>query len=150
VQAHIGTLLQPAAALREPGIQALLCAAVLLIWRQLHRQLRGDRSFLEVLEHSAANIGFWGAVALSTIADTRVAGLAMLLVLAAVSIRAGLRSNQEAFVVYGIAYTALGLCIVELQVIQDEFAVITLALLTIIAATMLLWIMHQRLRRAPP
>jgi hypothetical protein len=69
-----------------------------------------------------------------------------LVAFAIVSIRHGLRTGQEAFVIYGIGYAAFGLCIVEAQTIGETVIAVAMALGTVVAALILLWQFHQRLK----
>jgi len=71
-----------------------------------------------------------------------------LIALAGVSIHKGWLNKQEAFLVYGVAYAALGLCVVEAQVIHEGLAGAVFALMTVITAMILLWQFHQRMKRA--
>ncbi|MGB8694377.1 MAG: hypothetical protein WCD08_12800, partial [Steroidobacteraceae bacterium] len=79
-------------------------------------------------------------------AGTRVAGLAVLGMLALCAIRIGLRRGQELFVIYGIGYLALGLCVVEAQIIDGSLATTVAELVTVVAAAALLWRCHGLIR----
>jgi hypothetical protein len=148
VEQHVGNLLLPEGSLRYVGFRALACAGVILLWRTVHRRLGAAQSFEEVFEHFAANLGFWGTLALCFTPETRFIGLAVLIALAGVSIHKGWLNKQEAFLVYGVAYAALGLCVVEAQVIHEGLAGAVFALMTVITAMILLWQFHQRMKRA--
>jgi hypothetical protein len=87
-------------------------------------------------------------LALGFITATRLTGLALLMALAAVSIRKGLRDKQEIFVIYGVCYTSLGLCGLELQVMPGELLAAVMGLVTVVAGAALLWYFHQRLKAA--
>jgi hypothetical protein len=138
VEAHIQNLFQLDNSIRNSGFEALVCASVILIWREVHRRLDGTPQFKQVFQHFAANLGFWGALALCVTPNSRLAGLVVLIVLAVASIRQGLQSSQEIFVTYGIAYAALGLCFVEYQIASGVWAAL-LELATVIVAVILLW-----------
>ena len=99
-----------------------------------------------MFKHFAANIGFSGALVLCFASDSRIAGVAVLLALAVVSIRKGLRRGQDAFVIYGIAYTALGLGVVEAQTIPTGLLATMLELVTVVTAVILLWTFLRRAR----
>jgi hypothetical protein len=142
---HIGSLLQLDGVIRNSGAEAMLCAGVILFWRLIHGRLGGAVQFIDVFEHFAANLAFWGALALCGTPDTRWVAVA-LVAFAIVSIRHGLRTSQEAFVIYGIGYTAFGLCIVEAQTIGETVIAAAMALGTVVAALILLWQFHQRLK----
>ncbi len=143
---HIGSPLQLDGVIRNSGGEAMLCAGVILLWRLIHGRLGGATQFLDVFEHFAANVAFWGALALCGSADTRWVAVVALVVFAIVSIRHGLRTGQEAFVIYGIGYAAFGLCIVEAQTIGETVIAVAMALGTVVAALILLWQFHQRLK----
>jgi hypothetical protein len=143
IQGHFQDFLAGENPLRNSGIQALSCAATILIWREIHKRLQLNSAFIEIFEHFSMNVAFWGAIALCSTSGTRLLGLAALIVLAAVSIRKGLENDQETFVIYGIAYTALGLCIVEAQMLSGLSAALA-ALVTIIVAVILLWRLRHR------
>ena len=146
VDGPVAGLFQADAVLRHSGSEAMLCAGAILLWRTIHAALDGSEHFVEVFEHFAANLGFWGALALCGSPGSRAPALALLLALAGVCVYQGLRNRQEAFVIYGIGYTALGLCLIEVQIFGEAVTVATLALGTVIAALLLLWQLHQRLK----
>jgi hypothetical protein len=146
VDGHIADLLQLRSSLRSSGIDAMICASVMIIWREINDRLGRAPHFNDVFEHFAANLAFWGALALCISPDPKSAAVLVLIVLAAVSIHHGLRIRREAFIVYGVGYTALGLCIVESQMVRETVIAAMLALGTVIAALILLWQFHQRMR----
>ena len=146
LEGHIGSLLQLDGVIRNSGAEAMLCAGVILLWRLIHGRLGGVVQFIDVFEHFAANLGFWGALALCASPDTRWMAVVALVAFAIVSIRHGLRTSQEAFVIYGIGYAAFGLCIVEAQTIGETVIAVAMALGTVVAALILLWQFHQRLK----
>src|SRR5262245_52452927 len=117
----------------ELGLRALVCSAVMLVWRAIDQGANAAR-FREVFEHFAANLAFWGAVGWCSSADVRVVGVVTLLVLAAIAIRKALRSGAESFAVYGIGYTALGLSLVVAQVTDLTLFGATLVLVIVFTA----------------
>ncbi len=131
------------------GIQGIVYGGAVLAWREVHRRLRGSPGFLYVFENFAANAGFCGALALCFARETRLAGLAVLMAVAIVSILKALRGNQEIFLIYGICYASLGLCSVEAQVFPLGLFAALLELATVAAGVALLWAFHQRLKAAP-
>jgi hypothetical protein len=144
VDGHVASLFQLDNALRAAGIQALVCAGVIFLWREIHRRLGGATQFMDVFEHFAANLGFWGAIVLCFIPETRVVGFAILIALAVASIRKGLLYNQEAFVIYGIVYTSLDLHYLEALVISNALLAAACRLATIFLAVILLWRFRHR------
>jgi hypothetical protein len=132
--------------LHQSGWRALSCAMLLVGWREAHRRMGGVRPFLSVLDHAACNLACWGALAWCVNAGTRVAGLAVLGMLALFAVRVGLRRGQELFVAYGIGYATFGLCVVEAQVIDGSLATAIAELITVVAAAALLWRCHGLIR----
>jgi len=100
------------------GSRAVLCAAVMLMWRAIDEHVHtGGARFREVFDHFAANLAFWGALSWCSDESRRVVGILVLLTLAWAAVRTGMRSGRELFVVYGVGYTALGLSIVVGQIV---------------------------------
>jgi len=128
------------------AVRALGCASIVVLWRTLHERLQGARPFTAVFDHYAANLGFWGALGWCAVDQTRLAGLLLLAVLAGVAIRRGLRAAQESFVVYGVVYGAIGAGIVTVRLSTDPLLVTGASLAIVIAAAVLLWRLHARLR----
>jgi hypothetical protein len=143
VQGHIQVLFAGEDPLRSSGIQALACASTMLIWREINLRLRLNPAFVELLEHFSINVAFWGALALSSTPATRLYGVVVLFVLALVSVRKGLQNSLESFVIYGIVYTTLGLCLVEAQMLSDLRESL-MELVTIVVAVILLWRFRHR------
>ena len=90
------------------GGRALACAAVIAAWRYADRRARPDTRFSDVFDHFAANLAFWGAIAWCLEWPWLAAGLPLLAALAYASVRRGLDTGREAFLVYGIVYAAIG------------------------------------------
>ena len=149
VEANIGSIFDGEAPLRRSGTHSLLCAGIIAIVREVHRRV-STRDFGEVYEHFAANLGFWGALAFCFTAGLRWVGLLVLIALAVLTITAGLRRSQETFVVYGVAYAALGIGSVLAIQTRDVLTAAVLALATVIVALVLLWRLHRRLRAMSP
>jgi hypothetical protein len=146
IDGPVAGLFQPDAMLRHSGTEAMLCAGSILLWRTIHAALGASEQFVEVFEHVAANLGFWGALILCGGTASRAPATALLLALAVVCVYKGLRNRQEAFVIYGIGYTALGLCIIEAQVAGEIVTIAALSLGTVVAALVILWQLHRRLK----
>jgi len=146
VHANPGSLLMGESALRESGLHALACASVVLLLRIGHPRIAPLRNFIPVYEHFAANVAFWGALALCFDAGTRAAGLAVLIALTTVSIRRGLATKEESFAVYGIGYGTLGLCVVQSAFIGEPLVAAVFDLAVVVLAVAMLWRLHHRLR----
>jgi hypothetical protein len=149
IEANLNAVLHLDGMLRHAGVQAILCASVILVWREAHRHLRGNPAFLYVFDNFAANAGFCGALALCFDRETRLMGLLVLMSAAIASIHKALRGNQEIFLIYGICYPALGLCTLEAQVLPYGPFATLLELATVVAGVTLLWVFHQRMKAAP-
>jgi hypothetical protein len=139
IEARAGELVRHDSAVSDSGIRELLCASVILTFRELHRRLGSERPFAQVLEHFAANLGFCGALALCFSLDTRFIGLAVLITLAIVAIRKGLTQAEEMFILYGIGYATVGICYLEAQLVKRPLAAAILELATVVAALVLLF-----------
>jgi hypothetical protein len=149
IEGNLNALLNFDGMMGHAGVQAILCASVILAWREAHRYLGGNRGYLYVFENFAANAGFCGALALCFVKETRLAGLVALLSVAGVSIAKALRDNQEIFLIYGVCYASLGLCSLEAQVLPFGLFAALLELATVVAGVTLLWVFHQRMKAAP-
>src|ERR1700734_3210972 len=95
VEGNWSALLNIDGKLGHAGVQAILCAGVILVWREAHRYLGGNPAYLYVFENFAANAGFWGALALCFVRETRLAGFDVMLSAAIRSIGKGARDKPE-------------------------------------------------------
>ncbi|MDP9009407.1 MAG: DUF2157 domain-containing protein [Pseudomonadota bacterium] len=149
IEGHIATLFDGENALSNLGSQAIVCAGAIFIARQANHWFGGPRQFESVFENFAANIGFWGALALCLMPGARLEGVAILMALAAACIVKSLRSGEEVFAIYGTAYTSLVLCCLEAKLIKTGLSAALMELATVIAGTLLLWHFHRRVKAAP-
>jgi hypothetical protein len=134
----------------ELGARALACAAVIAAWRYADRHARPDTRFSEVFDHFAANLAFWGSIAWCMEWPWLAAGLPLLATLAWASIRRGLATGREAFLVYGVVYAAIGICAVAEPRIRGMTASLGFVLLVVCAAAAALWQLRRRLREPGP
>jgi hypothetical protein len=131
----------------ETGARPLLCAGVIFAWRELQRRAAKLPQLLPVFEQFAINLAYWGALAWCFTDGMRWPGLLLAIALSLWLIPRGLRSNQESYVVYGVAYTALAACVV-MGIAIGEPLLGSLVLLAIVSgASLLLWRLHQQLRQ---
>jgi hypothetical protein len=130
------------------GVRALLCAAVMLLWRAIDQRLNAGRSG-EVFEHFAANLAFWGVLGWCWDASWRIGGAIAVLVLAAVAIHWALRTRAEAFAAYGVGYAAVGLSLVVAQLTDLRLLGATLVLGIVLVAAAVLRRLHDLLKNAP-
>ena len=149
VERSFGNLLTLEHAVPSAGSRALLCAALIVAWREIHRQLRGSLLMQEVMEHFAATLGFWGGLAWCSSDERRIAGLIVVLALGAAAIRHGIRTAKEIFVVYGIVYGAIALCVVESALRTAPLLTALMQLLTVAGSAGLLWRLHARPKNLP-
>jgi hypothetical protein len=149
IEEHIATLFASVGARGELGTHAIICAATILVWRAGNRRLGGSVQFETVFEHFAANIGFWGALALCLASETRLMGLAILMVLSLACTVKALRSKEEMFAIYASAYSSLTLCCLEGQVMKAGLAAALLQLITVVSGALLLWNFHGRMKALP-
>lgn len=129
----------------ELGLRAIICAAVMLIWRAIDQRANAAR-YREVFEHFAANLAFWGAVGWCSNAQMRVLGVITLSLLATIAVRKALRSGAESFAVYGVGYAALGLSLVVAQVTDLTVLGATLVLVIVLTAAAFLRRLHDVLK----
>lgn len=132
------------------GARALVCAATIVAWRYTDRRARPDTRFSEVFDHFAANLAFWGAIAWCAEWPWLVAGLPVLAALAWASVRRGLDTGREAFLVYGIVYTAFGVCAAVAPRLHGMTTKFGFVLIVVCAAAAMLWQLRRRLREPRP
>jgi hypothetical protein len=130
------------------GARALLCAAVIAAWRHADRRARPGTSFSGVFDHFAANLAFWGAIAWCIEWPWLAAGLPLLAALAWASVRHGLDTGREAFLVYGIVYAAIGLSVAVAPRFNDTTTSLGFVLIVVCAAAAALWQLRRRLRES--
>jgi hypothetical protein len=123
----------------ELGTSALVCAALVYAWREADRRSRPTTTFGGVFDQFAANLAFWGALAWCTESPWLYAGLALAACLAAVVVREGLRSGRESFVVYGVVYAALALCLALVPELRGPTATMSFVLVVVAVAATVLW-----------
>jgi hypothetical protein len=128
------------------GARALACAAVVTGWRYADRRARPGTTFSDVFDHFAANLAFWGAIAWCLEWPWLAAGLPLLLGLAYASVRRGLDTSREAYLVYGVVYAAIGLCVATVPHIHGMTTSMAFVLIVVSAAATTLWQLRRRLR----
>ncbi len=134
----------------ELGARALACAATIAAWGFVDRRRDAGSRFTDVFVHFAANLAFGGVIAWCARAPWLLAGLPLLVALATASIRHGMRRGREVFVVYGVLYAALGVCVVAVPRIDGSSAAASFMLLVVGGAAFALWSLHQRMRERAP
>jgi len=146
----LGDVLHFAYSTPELGARALACAAVIATWRYADRRARPDTHFSDVLDHFAANLAFWGAIASCLEWPWLAAGLPLLAAFALASVRRGLDTGREVFLVYGIVYAAIGLCAAVVPHLRGVTTTLGVVLVVVSAAAAALWQLRRRLREPAP
>ena len=132
------------------GARALACAAVIAAWRYADRSARPHTPFSDVFDHFAVNLAFWGTIAWCVDWPWLAAGLPLLAALAWASVRRGLDTGREAFLVYGIVYAAIGICAAVVPRLHGMTASFSFVLVVVCAAAATLWQLRRRLREPNP
>ena len=134
----------------ELGARALACAALIAAWRHADRRARPDSRFTDVFDHFAINLATWGAIAWCAEWPWLAAGLPALAALAYASVRHGLRTGREVFLVYGTVYAAVGACVTALPHVHGTKPSLAFVLIVVCAAAAALWWLRRRLRETNP
>ena len=132
------------------GARALACATVIAAWRYADRHARPDTRFSDVFDHFAANLAFWGTIAWCVDWPWLAVGLPLLAALAWASVRRGLDTGREAFLVYGIVYAAIGICAAVVPRLHGMTTSFSFVLIIVCAAAATLWQLRRRLRERSP
>lgn len=130
----------------EFGARALSCATLVAAWKVADLRLRPQTRFGAVFDHYAATLAYWGALAWCLRSGWSWAGLPIVGVLSAVSVRHGLLASSESFIVYGVGYAALGLCFVVLPEIDDTRTAAAVALVVVAVASAAIWGLRRRMK----
>lgn len=131
------------------ALRGLACAALILIARECHRRL-SRRDFLEVFDHFAANLAFWGTLALIADPARRGWGALLLPVLALFVGRRGYILGREILVLYALGYTALGLWLLVAKLVESPLLSAMLGLGLIITVAILLQRLRSRMKVGAP
>ena len=128
------------------GGRALSCALLIAAWKVADARARPTTTFGEVFDHYAANLAFCGALAWCMDTPWSFAGLPILAVLSALSIRHGLVAGRESFVVYGVGYAALGACFAVVPHLPGITLPLVFALVVVCGAATALWQLRRRMK----
>ena len=142
----VGDVLHVSYSAPELGARALACAAVIAAWRYADRRARPDSRFSDVFDHFATNLAFWGAIAWCTEWPWLVVGLPLLALLSYASVRRGLATGREIFLVYGTVYAAIGVCAAVLPHIHRTTPSMSFVLAVVSVAAAALWRLRRRLQ----
>lgn len=124
------------------GVHALTCAAIVVIFRLANRHKVFDATY----EHFAANLAFFGALALAFDRDTRWIGIVIALGLAALAVWRGLRGGGEAMVIYAIVYATIAFDTGVVHLVQDEALIFLYLLCSTPVAIVILFVVYRKLK----
>jgi hypothetical protein len=150
VEASMGSLFSPRSPVVGAGPRALACALIFWIGSRFHLAERATpgQGFRDVYLQFAANLGFWGALALGGDTATRWLGALILIGLAVVVGRAGLAERRQSFLLYAIGYSTIGLIWLEALLLGGVMVASWLGLFTVIGAVLLLQRLRARLKES--
>jgi len=146
----LGDALQVSHSTPELGGRALACAALIVGWRYADQRARPGSRVTDVFDHFAANLAFWGAIAWCLESPWLYAGLPVLAALAFASVRRGLGTGRETFLVYGVVYAAIGLGAAITPRLHGLTVQLGFALIVVCAAAATLWQLRRRLAEPAP
>ena len=141
-----GELLRVSYSEAEFGARALACALLIAAWRYADRRARPESRFSGVFDHFATNLAFWGAIAWCLEWPWLAAGVPLLATFSYASVRRGLDSGRELFLVYGTVYAAIGTCAAVLPHIHGTKPSLSFVLIVVCVAAAALWWLRRRLR----
>lgn len=128
------------------AIRGFVCAAIVLVWREVDRRRRPHTTFSDVFAHFAANLAFWSALILAFDDDTMLLGVALVLGIAAVVTVHAFRSGSEAFLLYAYFYAVIAADRFVVHVIGDNAAAAFYLIVSTIAAIVGLFVTHSRFK----
>jgi hypothetical protein len=130
----------------ETAGRTFVCAIIVIGWRAIDRVMRPATTFSSLFDHAAANLAFWGALALATHKETRFTGCAFAIALAIASMLYGRRFREGTFVIYAWVYGTIAVDIAVCDEINDPMSISFYLLVSTVAAIAGLFISHARMR----
>lgn len=146
---YLGIERDPEAVFRsgiEIGLRAFVCAAIVLVWRELDRRWHPRSTFGDVFAHFGANLAFWGALILTFHDETMLLGAFLLLAIGAAAAAWAFRSGSEAFLLYAYVYAVIAADQVILHALDSDVLGLLYLIVSTIAAIAGLFVMHGRFR----
>ena len=128
--------------------RAFACSAIVIGWRVVDRKLRPATTFTTFFDHAAANLAFWGSLALAAHQETRFLGCAIGVVLAAAAMLYARRTREATFAIYAWVYGIIAVDTAVSEVIGDGILMAFYLLISTVAAIAGLFVSHARIRRA--
>jgi hypothetical protein len=132
----------------ETAIRLFTCALAAVTWREGDRHFRQKRTFERPLEHFTANFVLLAGLTLTGYPQTRLLGVAVTIVAAALAVAWGLRKRAESFVLYGFLYAVFAFDIFVDETLRDEALVLLTICLSALGAIIGLFVIHARFQRS--
>jgi hypothetical protein len=130
----------------QTAVRALVCAGFVLLWRVMDARA-WTSPFARVFEHFAANLALFAALSLVVRDQTRIVGVVLTLVVAAVVIAYGFREKSEPFVLYAYCYAVVAIEVLAADTIGHRTLRALFLNISSIAAIVGLFLLHARFRR---
>lgn len=130
----------------EIGMQALLCSAVIVVWRVVHRRTSSQRELDSPFEHFAVNLVGIGAVAFAADRSAELSALALLSLFGAGAGWLAVKRRSEMFVLYALLYTVIGVSTIVVRHLDDQVLITLYLLFAFATAITTLFIVHMRWR----
>jgi hypothetical protein len=120
------------------AMRALLCAALLVVWRAIDRRVRPSTDFSPLFEHFAATLALFAGFVLMTENETRLIGGLITIVVATIVIAWGVYTRRESFVLYAFVFA-----VVAADVLVDALLFTVVSTIGAIAALVAI---HSRMK----
>ena len=131
----------------EVGRQALLCAAVVMLWREIHRRAGGSATLIPPFEHFAANLAGIGACMWTLDRNYEWVGYLLAFAVAAVIFAIAIRRHSELFLLYAIGYALWGMSAFVVREFHDVEAFLFIYFIFAFgAAIVTLFVAHMKWR----
>ncbi|HWS71861.1 MAG TPA: DUF2157 domain-containing protein [Thermoanaerobaculia bacterium] len=130
----------------EVAVRAFVCAAIVLVWREVDRRWRPRTTFSDVFAHFAANLAFWGALILTFHDETMLLGALLVISIGAAAAVYAFRSGSEAFLMYAYIYAIIAADRVIVELVGNDVGGLLYLIVSTIAAIVGLFVTHGRFR----
>lgn len=130
----------------EVGTRALLCAAAILAWRELHQRSGRSVRLLPPFEHFAANLIGIGAAAWTMDDSLRWYGFALAAGLSGLLFVLARRRRSELFLLYAVAWSVFATSVLAVEYITEEALLFFYFVFAFASAITLLFVAHLRWR----
>jgi hypothetical protein len=128
--------------------QAILCASVILVWREAHRRMSKQEEMLSAFDHFALNLGFVAALLLIGEREGwEPLGLLLLAGSAVVALLLAKRRGSDLFLIYAIVYSLIGLSMSVVERLDDEALIALYFIFAIGASVVLFFVLRIRWER---